>query len=80
MIDSLVLGLICTFLTMCPIWFIAVRNSYGDMDPPLPFFRTWVVELVGGAVDYLAGPEAMIDGLGKIWGGIGWILFRRYRD
>jgi hypothetical protein len=65
------MGFVCAFLTMCLVWFIALRYSGGSMEPPLPFSWCWIVGLVVGAAGFLMGPERMMDGFGKVWGAFG---------
>jgi hypothetical protein len=65
------IGFVCAFLTMCLVWLIALRFSRGAMEPPLPFYWSWIVGLVAGASGFLMGPERMMDGFGKVWGVFG---------
>jgi hypothetical protein len=73
---SALLGGLCGFSTMLLIWFLVLNlgGRRGD-DIALPFFWTWIAGGVAGAAGFLAGPERMMDGFGKVWRVIGWMLW-----
>lgn len=62
-----VMGFLGAFLTMGVVWLIALRYSQGAMEPPLPFYWSWIAGLVAGVAGFLVGPERMMDGFGRVW-------------
>jgi hypothetical protein len=62
------------------IWFLVVHPTGpkgGDISPR--FYWTWVAGGVTAVAGFLAGPERMMDGFGRVWVAIGWVLFRDNR-